>query len=94
MNNKDTLTMETAQNWHVVGLIVQGKPQKIAAIRTALLAIPHTEVPTFDEKIGKIVAVMQSHDQHILLKNMESAKEIDGVITVSLIYHQQDEQPE
>ncbi|SSZ30777.1 assembly protein for periplasmic nitrate reductase [Aggregatibacter aphrophilus] len=37
---------------------------------------------------------MQSHDQHILLKNMESVKDIDGVITVSLIYHQQDEQPE
>ena len=68
--------MEEAKDWHVVGLVVQGNPQKI------------------DEKIGKIVAVMQSHDQHILLKNMESVKDIDGVITVSLIYHQQDEQPE
>ena len=94
MNETEVLTMEEAKDWHVVGLVVQGKPQKRPASRTALLAIPNTEVPTVDEKIGKIVAVMQSHDQHILLNNMESVKDIDGVITVSLIYHQQDEQPE
>ncbi|WP_233118778.1 chaperone NapD [Aggregatibacter actinomycetemcomitans] len=94
MNKTDILTMEDAKDWYIVGLVVQGKPQKITAIRTALLAIPHTEIPTFNENIGKIVAVMQSHDPHVLLKNMESVKEIDGVITVSLIYHQQDEQPE
>ena len=58
MNETEVLTMEEAKDWHVVGLVVQGKPQKIPAIRTALLAIPNTEVPTFDEKIGKIVAVM------------------------------------
>ena len=94
MNKTEILSMEEAKDWHGVGLVVQGNPKKIPAIRTALLAIPHTEVPTFDEKIGKIVAVMQSHDQHILLNNMESVKDIDGVITVSLIYHQQDEQSE
>ncbi|SSZ30778.1 assembly protein for periplasmic nitrate reductase [Aggregatibacter aphrophilus] len=50
MNKTDILTMEEAKDWHVVGLVVHGKPPKIPAIRTALLAIPHTEVPTFDEK--------------------------------------------
>lgn len=84
--------MENAQDWHVVGLIVQGNPQKIAAIQTALLTIPHTEIPTFDEKMGKLVVVMQSHDQHLLLENMESVKDIDGVVNVSLVYHEQDEQ--
>lgn len=85
------LTAENAQDWHVVGLIVQGNPEKIASIQTALLAIEHTEIPTFDEKMGKMVVVMQSYDQHILLDNMESVKEIDGVINVSLVYHEQDE---
>ena len=80
MNETEVLTMEEAKDWHVVGLVVQGKPQKIPAIRTALLAIPNTEVPTFDEKIGKIVAFIQSHDRLILLNNMESVKDIDGVI--------------
>ena len=52
MNQTEILSMEEAKDWHVVGLVVQGNPKKIPAIRTALLAIPHTEVPTFDEKIG------------------------------------------
>lgn len=41
--------------------------------------------------MGKLVVVMQSHDQHILLEQMEQARDIDGVITVSLVYHQQDD---
>ncbi|MCQ9122333.1 nitrate reductase [Rodentibacter pneumotropicus] len=90
--NKNNLTAEDTQNWHVVGLIVQGNPKKIAKIQTALLEIEHTEIPTFDEKMGKLVVVMQSHDQHILLDNMESVNNIDGVINVSLIYHEQNEQ--
>lgn len=90
--NKKNLPAEEIQNWHVVGLIVQGNPKKMAEIQTALLEIEHTEIPTFDEKMGKLVVVMQSHDQHILLDNMESVNNIDGVINVSLIYHEQDEQ--
>lgn len=93
MNNTEILTMEEAKDWHVVGLILQANPKKIASIQTALLAIPHTEIPAVDQAQGKIVVVMQSHDQHILLDNMEAVKDIDGVITVSLVYHQQDEQP-
>ncbi|BFU60946.1 MULTISPECIES: chaperone NapD [Rodentibacter] len=89
--NKTSLTSENAKDWHVVGLVVQGKPEKMAAIQTALLAIEHTEIPTFDEKMGKMVVVMQSDDQHLLLDNMESVKEIEGVINVSLVYHEQDE---
>ncbi|MCQ9124132.1 nitrate reductase [Rodentibacter caecimuris] len=91
MNNKENLIDKNIQDWHVVGLIVQGNPQKMVAIQTALLEIEHTEIPTFDEKTGKLVVVMQSHDQHILLDNMESVNHIDGVINVSLIYHEQDE---
>ncbi|OOF57459.1 chaperone NapD [Rodentibacter genomosp. 2] len=90
--NKENLIDKNIQDWHVVGLIVQGNLEKMAAIQTALLAIAHTEIPTIDEKMGKMVVVMQSYDQHILLDNMESVKDIDGVINVSLVYHEQDEQ--
>lgn len=85
------ITMDNAKEWHVCGVIVQCRPEKIQAIQTALLAIEHTEIPAVNETEGKIVAVMQSHDQHLLLDNMEQARNIEGVITVSLVYHQQDE---
>lgn len=88
----EIITMENAQDWHVCGLVVIGNPTKFSQIRTALLAIPHTEIPVEDQKQGKLVVIMQSHHQRILYDNMESIKEIDGVIDVSLAYHEQDEQ--
>lgn len=88
---KTEITIENAQDWHVCGLVVQVNPRKIHQIQTALLAIPHTEIPAIDEEKGKLVVVMQSHHQQQLLEQMEAARQIDGVITVSLVYHQQDE---
>ena len=91
MYNAKFLTMNDAEDWHVVGLYIQANPQKMASIKATLLSIPHTEIPTEDDVQGKLVVVMQSHDEHILLDNMEAIKDIDGVITVLLVYHQQDE---
>ena len=88
MNNTNLIS-ENARDWHVVGLIVQGNPKKLSAIQTALLAIEHTEIPTFDEKLGKFVVVMQSNDQTFLLGKTDSVKDTNGVITVSLGYPQQ-----
>lgn len=82
-----------AEEWHVCGLIIQVNPQKIAQVKTALLTIPHTEIPAEDEK-GKLVVVMQSDDPQVLLNHMENSRNIDGVIDLSLIYHQQDDNVE
>lgn len=90
-NQQQIIPMDQAKDWHVCGVIVQCNPQKIEKIKTALLSVPYTEIPTEDADKGKLVVVMQSHDQHILLEQMENARNLDGVITVSLVYHQQDE---
>lgn len=86
------ISMENAKDWHVCGLIVQVKPEKIEQIQAALLAIPHTEIPAADHEIGKLVVVMQSHHHRLLLDHMENIRHIEGVIDVSLVYHEQDEQ--
>lgn len=87
----DQFTRETAVQWHVVSLIVQGQPSKIQSIKTALMAMPNTEVPALDMDKGKLVVVMESADQHELIDRVEALKEIDGVIVVSLVYHEQDQ---
>ncbi|MFZ7198607.1 chaperone NapD [Avibacterium avium] len=91
MSEQEIIPMDKAEEWHVCGVIVQCNPQKIEKIKTALLALTYAEVPAEDVEKGKLVVVMQSHDQHILLEQMEQARNIDGVITVSLVYHQQDD---
>lgn len=81
---------EQNQQWHVCGLVIQVQPTHIHSVMDTLTAVAHTEIPTFDEKTGKIVVVMQSENQRTLLDNMENARNIDGVLAVSLVYHQQD----
>lgn len=80
--------------WHVSGLMVQARPENFPSLIPALLAIPETEIPTQDQQQGKLVVVMQAACSQRLLENIESVRNLDGVLAVSLVYHQQDEQGE
>lgn len=91
MKYNQTMTIDSAESWHVCGLVVQAEIAKIEQVKTALLAIEHTEIPMLEAEKGKLVVVMQSHDQQVLLDNMEKARHLEGVLDFSLIYHEQDE---
>jgi nitrate reductase NapD len=80
--------------WHVSGLVVQARPEKFPLVIPALLAIPGTEIPVQDPQQGKLVVVMQAAGSRALLEKIESARDLEGVLAVSLVYHQQDEQNE
>lgn len=85
-------SMQEAQNWYVCGLIIQAKVENFSQIQQQLLDIPYTEISAVDEKQGKLVVVMQSSHHRQLADNMEYARRIEGVIDLSLVYHEQDEQ--
>ena len=80
--------------WHVCGLVVQAKPEAVPAVAEALAAMPETEVAATEQEKGKLVVVMQSEDSNALLDRIESARNVAGVLAVSLVYHQQEEQGE
>ncbi|AKP32648.1 chaperone NapD [Yersinia mollaretii] len=82
------------KEWHVCGLVLQAKPARFAQLTDSLLAIPGTEIPTSDAAQGKLVVVMQAARSDVLLNYIESARNLDGVLAVSLVYHQQDQQGE
>lgn len=79
-------------NWYVCSLVVQVKPAKLDKVKTALGKLPHTEIHAEKPEEGKLVVVLEADYQPDLVERMEQIKEIDGVIVVSLIYSQQDEQ--
>lgn len=79
-------------NWYVCSLVVQARPEKLDSVKTALLAMPLTEIHGEKPEEGKLVVVMESDFQRTLVEQMEQIKDIDGVIVVSLIYSHQDEQ--
>ncbi|MBE2896917.1 chaperone NapD [Pasteurellaceae bacterium HPA106] len=86
-----SVSKERASEWHVCGLVVQCRPQDVAQVKTALLALALTDVSAIDEAQGKLVVVMESNNQADLLERMELARNIDGVLALSLVYHQQDQ---
>ncbi|WP_174333881.1 chaperone NapD [Serratia fonticola] len=83
-----------SSEWHVSGLMVQARPDKFPVLISALLAIPDTEIPAQDQQQGKLVVVMQAARSDALLEKIESVRNLEGVLAVSLVYHQQDEQGE
>lgn len=80
--------------WHVGGLMIQARPEKFPRLIPALLAIPETEISAQDQQQGKLAVVMQAARSQELLEKIESARDLEGVLAVSLVYHQQDEQGE
>ncbi|HDJ1439436.1 MULTISPECIES: chaperone NapD [Serratia] len=80
--------------WHVSGLLVQARPAAFSQLVPALLAIPETEIAAQDREQGKLAVVMQAAHSRALLEKIESARNLEGVLAVSLVYHQQDEQGE
>ncbi|AYN29385.1 MULTISPECIES: chaperone NapD [Buttiauxella] len=81
-------------NWHVAGLVVQAQPHNILAVGAAINELPGSEVAASDAEHGKLVVVMEAARSDVLLNQIESARNIAGVLAVSLVYHQQDEQGE
>ncbi|WP_447722417.1 chaperone NapD [Edwardsiella tarda] len=80
--------------WHVCGLVVQARPQAVTDVAQQLSAMDGTEVAASEPPQGKLVVVMQSEDSGTLLDRIESVRNVAGVLAVSLVYHQQDEQGE
>ncbi|QGM80091.1 chaperone NapD [Otariodibacter oris] len=80
-----------AGNWYLCSLVVQAKPEKLDSIKATLLSMPNTEIHGEKPEEGKLIVVIESDFQPQLVEQMESIKDIDGVIVVSLIYSHQDE---
>ena len=78
-------------NWQVCSLVVQAKSERISDISTQLNAFPGCEVAVSD---GQLIVVVEAEDSETLIQTIESVRNVEGVLAVSLVYHQQEEQGE
>ncbi|QPK14185.1 chaperone NapD [Pectobacterium versatile] len=79
--------------WHVCSVVVHVNTAQVAAVGEALATQPNLEVGASDSDTGKMVVVLESDSEDTLLKQIASIRELTGVLAVSLVYHQLDEQP-
>ncbi|MCW2484386.1 chaperone NapD [Candidatus Symbiopectobacterium sp. NZEC127] len=80
--------------WHVCSLVVHARTQNTASVAATLGALPNVEVAACDSKSGKMAVVLESDSEDTLLTHIASIREVAGVLAVSLVYHQLDEQPQ
>ncbi|EJC1231911.1 chaperone NapD [Salmonella enterica] len=78
-------------NWQVCSLVVQAKSQNIGA---QLNTLPGCEVALSDVESGQLIVVAEAEQSETLMQTIESVRHVEGVLAVSLVYHQQDEQGE
>ncbi|WP_260863835.1 chaperone NapD [Citrobacter sp. Marseille-Q6884] len=81
-------------NWQVCSLVVQAKSQHINDIAKQLRSFPGCEVALSDVESGQLIVVVEAEQSEMLMKTIESVRNVAGVLAVSLVYHQQDEQGE
>lgn len=80
--------------WHVCSLVVHADTQNTASVAATLGALPNVEVAACDSNSGKMAVVLESDSEDTLLKHIASIRDLAGVLAVSLVYHQLDEQPQ
>ncbi|WP_409310781.1 chaperone NapD [Pectobacterium sp. B1J-3] len=80
--------------WHICSLVVQAHTARMAAVSRSLEAIDNVSVAASDSNTGKMAVVLESDSEDSLLKHIASIRELAGVLAVSLVYHQLDEQPQ
>ncbi|QMI05872.1 chaperone NapD [Citrobacter sp. RHB25-C09] len=81
-------------NWQVCSLIVQAKSEHLQDISTQLSEFPGCEVAVSDKESGQLIVVVEAEHSETLMQTIESVRNVAGVLAVSLVYHQQDEQGE
>ena len=62
--------------------------------RPKLNAFPGCEVAVSDAPSGQLIVVVEAEDSETLIQTIESVRNVEGVLAVSLVYHQQEEQGE
>ncbi|AMG65069.2 TPA: chaperone NapD [Providencia stuartii] len=86
--------MKMRNSWQVCSLIVQVKSEQACAVTAALNQLPGCEVAISSPETGKLIVVVESEHSRTLIETIDSVRNVNGVLAVSLVYHQQDEQCE
>jgi nitrate reductase NapD len=71
---------------HIAGLVVFGVPRRLADVAAALTALAGVEIHAVDP-CGKLVVTLET-DGGLLNERIREIHDIEGVLTVNLVYHQ------
>lgn len=75
---------------HISSLVVHAFPKQLSDVKSAIEDIPNTEIHASSDQ-GKLVVVLETENEHLILERIDQIGSLPGVITTSMIYHQVDD---
>jgi nitrate reductase NapD len=78
---------------NICGVLVHARPQDRAAVKAALEELPGTEVNTMTDE-GKLIVIVEDADGQWASEIITRFYEIEGVLSVALVYHHFDSELE
>jgi periplasmic nitrate reductase NapD len=74
-----------SKEWHITSFIVTVRPDRIATVIDAALKLPQTELAVQDG--ARMVLVMEGERRGDIMDRVDMLRDLEGVITVNLVYH-------
>ena len=78
---------------HISSLVVHCRPDAIDSVIPAIEKFPDASVPEHSEE-GKLVVLLETYNEGAVMQRISALEELAGVISVALVYHQIDDEPE
>jgi nitrate reductase NapD len=80
--------------YHISSVIVQFKQDLNCQVKTGIERIEGAEIRGADDDQGKLVVVIEHETERGMVAIIDELKTISGVVNVSLVYHQVDDETE
>jgi periplasmic nitrate reductase NapD len=71
--------------WHIASFIVMARPERAVDIVDFIVKLPQTELAA--QEGGRLVLVMEGARRGDIMDRIDALRDLDGVITVNLVYH-------
>jgi nitrate reductase NapD len=78
---------------NISSVIVIPQPDRIDAVKLALAGIAGVEIAATSPE-GKTIAVIEAADDQETVRLFELISHLDGVLSASMVFHQQETNPE
>jgi nitrate reductase NapD len=71
---------------HIASLVVRCRPERMAALRHAITALPRAEIPA-EHATGKLVVTLEAASGHLIAQQLDAIGALPGVLSATLVAH-------
>ena len=78
--------------YHISSVIVQFKQSEQCSVKRGIEELEGAEIRAADDDQGKLVVVIEHETERGMVSIIDQLKDMSGVVNVSMVYHQVDDE--